>query len=98
MQFDSFTGLNSEGIAITTTAYQRYLWVEFPGLYSARCVQQGSRAWLLVTRLTTPGDRRPTVREVLAPGRGLHAADVNIALGTLVALVQFQARAWLAHR
>jgi hypothetical protein len=27
---------------------------------------------------------------------GLHAADVNVALGNLVALVQAQARAWTA--
>jgi hypothetical protein len=29
---------------------------------------------------------------------GLHAADVNITLGNLVALVAGEKRAWLAHR
>jgi hypothetical protein len=38
------------------------------------------------------------VSEVLGPDRGLHAADVNIALENLVELVRTQGRAWLARR
>ena len=93
-----FTKLSGEGIVPDTSPYLRYLWTEFPGLYTAKCVQQGDRAWLLVTRIQHKGDIRPTVQEVLGPQMGLHAADVNIALGTLVSLVGTQARAWLAKR
>jgi Protein of unknown function (DUF3089) len=93
-----FAGIDPEGIAPLTKAWTSLPWVEFPGLYTARCVREGNRAWLLVTRTHTPGDRRPTVQEVLGPDRGLHAADVNIALETLVELVTSQGRSWLAHR
>ncbi len=44
----------------------------------------------------TPGDKRPTVTGVLAPASGLHAADVNIALGSLISLVTTERAAWLA--
>jgi pimeloyl-ACP methyl ester carboxylesterase len=71
----------------------------FPGLYTARCVKQGRRAWLLVERVPSlDGDRRPTVEEISGPGWGLHAADVTIALGNLVTLVRSQGQAWAAHR
>ena len=93
-----FTKLSGEGIVPNTSPYLRYLWTEFPGLYTAKCVRQGDRAWLLVTRIHRKGDIRPTVQEVLGSQMGLHAADVNIALGTLVSLVGTQARAWLAKR
>jgi hypothetical protein len=92
-----FAGYNSEGIVPPGSPYLRYQWVEFPGLYTARCVQQGSRAWLLVTRVHRAGDPRPTVQEVDQPTEGLHAADVNITLANLVALVASQGRAWLAR-
>jgi hypothetical protein len=69
-------------------------WVSFPDLYSARCVRQRRRSWLLVSRTDHPGDPRPTVRPILSPDLGLHAADVNIALANLISLVQAQARAW----
>jgi DUF3089 family protein len=74
------------------------IFMSFPGLYTAHCVQQGSRAWLRVERVTlTNGDPRPTVQEVLSPNWGLHAADINIALGDLVGLVRAQSKAWIAH-
>jgi hypothetical protein len=72
-------------------------WIALPGLYTARCVERGSRAWLLVEPVGTPGDPRPTVQPYQDP-RGLHAADVNIALGTLLELVRGQGKAWLASR
>jgi pimeloyl-ACP methyl ester carboxylesterase len=73
-------------------------WIGFPGMYTARCVQQGSRAWLLVEHVAKPGDRRERVQQVLRPSWGLHAADVNIALQQLVELVHAQGRAWAAGR
>ena len=75
-----------------------YHWVEFPNAYTARCVVRGGQSWLLVTRIHTPGDHRPTVTEALGPDSGLHAADVNLTLADLVSLVASQAKAWIAKR
>jgi pimeloyl-ACP methyl ester carboxylesterase len=93
-----FAGINPQGIVPYGSVYVTYHWVEFPGLYTAQCVEQGRRSWLLVSRIKKPGDHRPTVYEALGPDSGLHAADVNITLGNLVDLVASQSRAWLAHR
>jgi DUF3089 family protein len=92
-----FAGINPQGIVPDGSLYVAYHWVEFPGLYTARCVQDGGRAWLLVSRVHNPSDHRPTVSEALGPDLGLHAADVNITLANLVDLIQSQSRAWLAH-
>ena len=73
-------------------------WIAFPGKYTARCVVKGTRAWLLVEDVGPPNDKREGVKEILAPGWGLHAADVNIALEQLVALVRAQGAAWAAGR
>ena len=59
---------------------------------------RGGQSWLLVTRIHTPGDHRPTVTEELGPSDGLHAADVNLTLADLVGLVGSQAKSWVAHR
>jgi pimeloyl-ACP methyl ester carboxylesterase len=86
-----------EGI-VTTDVKVDTLYVAFRHKYTARCVTKGSRSWLLVEDVGTPGDKRQRVQEVAAPTWGLHAADVNIALEQLVALVRMQAAAWLANR
>jgi Protein of unknown function (DUF3089) len=92
-----FAGVNPAGIVPYPSKYIRYAYVAFPDLYTARCVREGARSWLLVTRIHTPGDTRPSVQGVLAPNRGLHSADVNIALANLVSLVASETRAWLAR-
>jgi pimeloyl-ACP methyl ester carboxylesterase len=95
-----FPWFNSNGLLTGVPMRQaQTIYMAFPGLYTARCVQRGSRAWLLVERVTSiTVDPRPTVQEVLNPSWGLHAADVSVALGTLVALVRAQGKAWTAHR
>jgi hypothetical protein len=93
-----FAGLNPVGIAPDPSIYTKHAFVEFPGLYTAHCVRQGTRAWLLVTRNHIPKDTRPAVRQVLAPSWGLHAADVNITLANLVTLVADETAAWLRHK
>jgi hypothetical protein len=70
-------------------------WVSYPNLYEARCVRQGSRAWLQVTAVSK-GDKRPTAKEQNGPGWGLHNLDVNIALFELVGLVGSQTKAYCA--
>jgi Protein of unknown function (DUF3089) len=85
----------TEGITSgPVTPQPRTLWVAFPALYTARCVQQGTPSWLLVTRSTIASDPRPMVRPVLSPRLGLHAADVNIALGALINLIRAEIRAY----
>jgi hypothetical protein len=93
-----FVGQVPEGLVPLTSVYDKDLFVSFPGLYTARCVEDGTSAWLLVSRIHTAGDRRPTVQQILGPTRGLHAADVTIALANLVSLVGSESRAWLKHR
>jgi hypothetical protein len=74
------------------------LWVSFPGKYTARCVRSGTRSWLLVEDRGVAGDRREGAKAIFGEDRGLHAADVNIALRELVALVRAQGAAWAAGR
>ena len=60
-------------------------------------VQQGPRSWLLITRIPHAGDPRPTVQPIFSPSMGLHAADVNIALGALITLIRDETAAYVAH-
>jgi hypothetical protein len=86
-----------EGIVTPLPQSPGTFWLSLPGLYTARCVQQGTRSWLLVSRTGTPGDTRPTAEAILGPSMGLHAADVNIALGELIGLVRAEAHAYGHH-
>ena len=72
-------------------------WVEFPGLYSARCESSGGAAWLQVTKSTGSADKRPVVSEIAGPDWGYHTDDVNLALGNLVADVAAAEANWAAH-
>jgi pimeloyl-ACP methyl ester carboxylesterase len=73
-------------------------WVALPDLYTARCERQGTASWLQITRTNLPGDTRPAVKPEFGPGWGLHATDVNIALGDLVRVVGLQAHAYVRAR
>jgi hypothetical protein len=72
------------------------IWISFPDLYTARCVEQGQRAWLLVTPINHPGDTRERVTDTGRPLWGYHGADMNIALTETVALVRSQINAYVA--
>jgi hypothetical protein len=69
-------------------------WVSYPGLYSAKCKTAGGATWLQVNDVAGPKDSRPIVQQTLGPTWGLHAEDVNLALGNLVPIVQDQATAY----
>jgi len=73
-------------------------WVSFPSLYTAQCEQGGGASWLQVTPTSVPGDPRPTVSisPLLGPAWGYHLADVNLALGNLLADVGHEEAAY--HR
>jgi hypothetical protein len=69
-------------------------WIEFPGLYSARCETAGGATWLQVSKATGSSDNRPTVTESAGPDWGYHEVDVNLALGNLVADVAAAEATW----
>jgi Protein of unknown function (DUF3089) len=69
-------------------------WVEFPGLYTARCQTEGAFTWLQVTKATGASDKRPVVTEDAGPDWGYHTADVNLALGNLVTDVVAAEKTW----
>jgi Protein of unknown function (DUF3089) len=79
----------SEGAAPTP-------WVEFPGLYTARCETASGATWLQVTKISGASDRRPLVTEQDGPDWGYHIDDVNLALGNLVADAVSAEKSWLA--
>ena len=70
-------------------------WVTYPGLYTGTCESTGGASWLQVDARS--GDSRPVVTATLGPTWGLHADDVNLALGNLVQDVAAQEAAYSAH-
>jgi hypothetical protein len=72
------------------------IWISYPDLYTARCVEQGQRSWLLVTPIDHPGDTRERVTDTGRPLWGYHGADLNLVMTQAVALVRSEARAYVA--
>ncbi len=67
-------------------------------MVSAACVNKGPLGYLSVTVNADPADARTdqipgdvTLGGRIAPGWGLHLADMNLAMGNLVALIEAQA-------
>jgi hypothetical protein len=75
--------------------------LENPGLLSAECRVNADHSYLAVSIGQGAGSEKVTTAleaiEQHLPGWGLHALDVNIALGNLVDLVAAQAKAWIAE-
>jgi hypothetical protein len=69
-------------------------WVAYPGLYRASCKSAGGDTWLQVTDIGSTSDTRPRVTEQDGAVWGFHVADVNLALGNLVADVRAQEAAY----
>lgn len=70
------------------------------GLASAACVNRGPVGYLSVLTEADPADARTDripgdvlIAGRLQPGWGLHLADMNLAMGDLIALVEAQSRA-----
>jgi hypothetical protein len=75
------------------------------GLASAACVNRGNVGYLSVTVNADPADARTdqipgdvVLGGQVARGWGLHTADMNLALGDLIALVEAQAEAFAQKR
>jgi len=58
-------------------------WVSTPGRFIAQCKHVANVTWLQVT--AAPHDVRPKLSETLGSAWGYHVADVNLAIGDLVA-------------
>lgn len=61
-------------------------WVQYPGLYTARCESSAGATWLQVNTATVGG--RPVVTQILGPTWGLHLVDVNLAIGNFLSIVR----------
>lgn len=70
-------------------------WVTYPDLYTGTCRSSGGATWLQID--ASAGDTRPVVTPTLGPDWGLHADDVNLALGDLVNDVAAEETAYSAH-
>lgn len=75
--------------------------VRTEGLASAACVNRGNSGYLSVVVNSEPTDPRTdeipgdvVIGGKLQPGWGLHLADMNLAMGDLIALVEAQAKAF----
>jgi hypothetical protein len=75
--------------------------VRTDGLASGACVSRGNIGYLSITVNADPADMRTdqipgdvTIAGRPQPGWGLHLADMNLALGDLIALVEAQAEAF----
>ena len=85
---------SSEGAPPTT-------FLRTDGLVSAACVNRGPVGYLSVTVNADPADARTDripgdiiLMGQVQPGWGLHLADMNLAMGDLIALVEAQSEAW----
>jgi hypothetical protein len=88
-------------IAWSKTGAPPTMFVRTEGLVSASCVQRGNAGYLAVTVNADPADPRTdqipgdvSVAGRLLPGWGLHLADMALAQGDLIALVEAQAEAF----
>jgi hypothetical protein len=68
--------------------------IAYPSEYSARCATAGGATWLQIDRTGGAADVRPVLSVNEPPTWGLHAVDVNIALGNLVELVRAESAAY----
>ena len=72
-------------------------WQRYTDLYEGRCTQADGASWLQVRDVAGAADPRARLTENLGPAWGLHAYDVNIALGNLVRIVKRQTAAYRAR-
>jgi len=70
-------------------------WVATPDEYSGKCELANGASWLQLSPAGPPGDPREPVKETITPEWGTHLADVNVAMGNLVALAGAQSVSYL---
>ena len=70
-------------------------WVATPDEYSGQCELANGASWLQLSPAGPPGDPREPVKETITPEWGTHLADMNVAMGNLVALAGAQSASYL---
>ena len=97
-----YAGPGSSPIAWSASGAPPTPFLRTEGLVSAVCVNRGRFGYLAVTVNADPSDQRTdqipgdvTIGGAIQAGWGLHLADMNLAQGDLIALVEAQAE---AHR
>jgi hypothetical protein len=98
-------GTGATPVAWSATGAPPTPFLRTEGLVSAACVNRGNLGYLSVTVNADPSDARTddipgdvTLGGQTARGWGLHRADMNLALGDLIALVEAQAAAFANKR
>lgn len=77
-------------------------WQEMPDFYQGECRTEtdpvkGNVSWLNIKDIRLPGDNRQDISQLVISGGGnLHTADINLALGDLVAIAASQSRTFVA--
>lgn len=96
---------SAQPIAWSTSGSPPTPFLRSDGLASAACVNNDGSGYLSVLVNADPADARTdripgdvVLGDAVAPGWGLHLADMNLAQGDLIALVEAQARAYRAAR
>jgi hypothetical protein len=82
----------SKGVTVTTP------FVTLPDFVTAECTERNGFVYLAITVNGDPAD--PRIDDIggdLTPEWGLHLVDANVAMGDLVAVTHFQARAYHRH-
>jgi len=72
-------------------------WVATPDEYSGKCELANGASWLQLSPAGPPGDPREPVKETITPEWGTHLADMNVAMGNLVALAGAQSASYLSQ-
>ncbi len=91
---EQLTGAGGLSGAGQTSSVVRADFIGYPGSLTARCRTADGFSWLDVDAVDRA--RTPPLDQPLGPQWGLHAADVNLALGDLVEVVRLQGEAWAA--
>jgi hypothetical protein len=85
--------LGASAVRLAGPGADRRGFVAFPDAVTAHCRARTGVNWLQIDVHGAAGLPATLLRPSLGPAWGLHRADVNLALGDLVALVASQARA-----
>jgi hypothetical protein len=88
-------------IAWSSTGTPPATFLRTEGLASAACVNDGPLGYLAISVNADPNDARTDripgdvmFGGMILPGWGLHLADMNLAMGDLIALIEVQTATW----
>jgi hypothetical protein len=88
---DPYLSSFDPGVSVSTP------FTTLPGLVSGECVERDGYRYMALTLHPDPGPRVDDIRGDVRPDWGMHAVDVNVALGDLVRVARGQASRYLAE-